>query len=113
MVEGIEKRAGAGKSARGGGPVGSSPAIAGDGTSYVGCEDGILYAVGPNGEQRWSFRTGGSILSSPAVAASRRVRTAIVPGPVIASRAFTTRFITTCWICAESTVTAGRSPARS
>jgi len=47
--------------------LGSSPAIAEDGTVYVGSWDCYLYAIYPNGMLRWKFATGGSIFSSPTV----------------------------------------------
>jgi outer membrane protein assembly factor BamB len=47
----------------------SSPAVAPDGTSYVGSLVRRLWAVSPKGEILWSFRTGSEIRSSPAVAA--------------------------------------------
>ena len=48
--------------------VTSSPAIAADGTIYVGSWDGNLYALNPaNGSLKWQYATGNSILSSPAV----------------------------------------------
>ncbi|MCB1219577.1 MAG: PQQ-binding-like beta-propeller repeat protein [Planctomycetales bacterium] len=52
------------------GGVRSTAAIAGDGTIYVGCDDGSLYALdSATGAIKWSFTTGGSIQSSPAIAA--------------------------------------------
>ena len=50
------------------GVVGSSPAIASDGTIYVGSEDSKLYAINPNGTLQWAYTTGGSVYSSPALA---------------------------------------------
>jgi len=57
------------------GPMESSPALASDPANpttprlYVGSDDGNLYAVdGTNGKIKWSFPTGGPIVSSPAVA---------------------------------------------
>ncbi len=48
----------------------SSPAVGADGTIYVGCDDGKLYALNPdNGAIRWEFPTGTFIASSPAIAA--------------------------------------------
>jgi outer membrane protein assembly factor BamB len=46
----------------------SSPAIAPDGTIYVGSGDGKLYAINPDGTKKWSFATGTGIQSSPAIA---------------------------------------------
>ena len=37
----------------------SSPAIGADGTIYVGSDDGKLYAINPDGTQKWAFTTGG------------------------------------------------------
>jgi outer membrane protein assembly factor BamB len=46
----------------------SAPAVADDGTVYVGCQDDTLYAVGQDGLKRWDLRTGDDIDSSPAIA---------------------------------------------
>ena len=51
----------------------SSPAIAPDGTIYVGSPDSGLYAVTPNGSINWRYMTGGEVQSSPAVAADGTV----------------------------------------
>ncbi len=48
-------------------PVYSSPAIGSDGTIYVGSDDHNLYAINPNGTQKWAFKTGGNVPSSPAI----------------------------------------------
>ena len=50
----------------------SSPAVGADGTIYVGSDDGNLYAVNPDGSQKWKwFETSFpySVRSSPAVGA--------------------------------------------
>jgi outer membrane protein assembly factor BamB len=46
----------------------SSPAIASDGTIYVGSDDKYFYAINPNGTIKWEFETGDEIRSSPAIA---------------------------------------------
>jgi len=46
-----------------------SPAIGADGTIYVGSWDDNLYAISPDGSQKWSFTTGGKVVSSPAIGA--------------------------------------------
>jgi outer membrane protein assembly factor BamB len=46
----------------------STPAVAPDGTVYVGSFDGWFYAITPEGRQQWRFKTGQEIKSSPAVA---------------------------------------------
>jgi outer membrane protein assembly factor BamB len=53
----------------------SSPALAGDGTIYVGCMDGKLYALDPvNGSQRWSFTAGAYfVIGSPSVDGAGRI----------------------------------------
>lgn len=38
-----------------------------DGTIYVGSNDNNLYAINPNGTQKWAFPTGGSVFSNPAI----------------------------------------------
>jgi len=50
-----------------GGEILSSPAIALDGTVYVGSDDSSLYAFQPTGELKWNYSTGGAIQSSPAI----------------------------------------------
>lgn len=46
----------------------STPAVAPDGTIYVGSFGGILHALTPDGRERWHFQAGREIKSSPAVA---------------------------------------------
>jgi len=46
----------------------SSPAIASDGTIYVGSDDGYLYAINPDGTFKWKFETSSWIDSSSAIA---------------------------------------------
>lgn len=45
----------------------STPAVAGDGTVYIGSLDHNLYAVNNNGNLSWSYDTGGEIFSSPTI----------------------------------------------
>ena len=45
----------------------STPAIATDGTIFVGASDQQLYAINPDGTKKWSFKTSGTILSSPTI----------------------------------------------
>jgi outer membrane protein assembly factor BamB len=52
-----------------GGWIWSTPAIAEDGTIYVGVDDSsCLYAIYPNGTEKWSFNARDTIYSSPAIA---------------------------------------------
>ena len=47
----------------------SSPAIASDGTVYIGALNDKLYALYPtNGSMKWSYTRGGYIQGSPAIA---------------------------------------------
>jgi len=50
-----------------GGTVNSSPAVAADGTVYVGSGDGLLYAFSADGRSKWTYATSGEIESSPAI----------------------------------------------
>jgi outer membrane protein assembly factor BamB len=43
------------------------PAIGGDGTIYVGSNDNNLYAINPDGTEKWSYPTGSDVNSPPAV----------------------------------------------
>jgi hypothetical protein len=56
-----------------GGAVRSSPAVANDGTIYVGSDDGRLYALQSNGILNWKFPTLGAVSSSPAIDANGTV----------------------------------------
>ena len=47
--------------------VSTTPAIGPDGSVYIGCADGKLYAFDPEGRELWSFYTKDSIYSHPAV----------------------------------------------
>src|SRR4030042_1730312 len=47
----------------------SSPALGVDGTIYVGSRDNHLYAINPDGSEKWSFATGNIVDSSPAIGA--------------------------------------------
>ena len=46
----------------------SSPAIASDGTIYVGSDDNYLYAINPDGTLKWRYQIGWKVESSPAIA---------------------------------------------
>jgi outer membrane protein assembly factor BamB len=45
----------------------TSPAIAADGTLYQAAFDGTLFAITPNGQTNWEYKTGLEIESSPAI----------------------------------------------
>ena len=47
----------------------SNPAIAADGSVYVGGSDSYMYALSADGSSKWRYQTGGAITSSPALAA--------------------------------------------
>ena len=49
------------------GSVRSSPAIAPDGTVYVGSDDHHLYAINPDGTEKWRFQTDYFLDPSPAI----------------------------------------------
>ena len=52
----------------------SSPAVAPDGTVYIGADDGKLYALNPaNGAINWEFNTRTFVMSSPAIGADGTV----------------------------------------
>ena len=53
-----------------GGDVHSSPAVGSDGTIYVGSDDDNLYAINPDGTEKWRFMIGDDITSSPAIASN-------------------------------------------
>ncbi|HEY5285242.1 MAG TPA: PQQ-binding-like beta-propeller repeat protein [Polyangia bacterium] len=50
-----------------GGHVASTPALAADGTVYVGSQDNSIYAITPDGKRQWEFRARDDVESSPAV----------------------------------------------
>lgn len=53
------------------GPIGEVESSAfldpNDGTIYIGSDDNYVYAINPNGTQKWRFLTGGAVESSPIV----------------------------------------------
>ena len=49
------------------GPSLTSPAIASNGTIYVGDLEGYMCAVSPNGTIKWKYKTDAPILSSPTI----------------------------------------------
>ena len=67
-------------------PVASSPAIAADGTVYVGSDDGTVWAIGLNGDVRWTYKTGGTVFSSPAIAPDGTVYVGSADGRLYAFR---------------------------
>src|SRR5690242_19739765 len=46
----------------------STPAVAPDGTIYQATFNGRLFAITPQGQQKWMFQAGREIKSSPAIA---------------------------------------------
>ena len=51
-----------------GGTIFSSPAIATDGTIYIGSSDNKLHAINPDGiTSKWTFETGDWVDSTPAI----------------------------------------------
>ncbi len=60
----------------------SSPAIAPDGTIYVGSNDGNIYAVNPDGSLKWNYATSGAVLSSPAIGADGTIYTGSNDGKI-------------------------------
>lgn len=63
-------------------PVGatiqSSPAIGNDGTIYFGADNGIFYALTPEGKKKWEFVTSGAIVSTPAISAEGTIYVASI-----------------------------------
>jgi uncharacterized repeat protein (TIGR02543 family) len=52
-----------------GGTIFSSPAIATDGTVYIGSNDNKLHAINSDGSAKWTFTTGDWVDSTPAIGA--------------------------------------------
>jgi len=50
-------------------PIQSTPAIGADGTIYFGSTDDHVYAVNPDGTEKWKFLTFGAVYGSPAFGA--------------------------------------------
>ncbi len=48
----------------------STPAVAPDGTIYIGSLDENLYAINPDGSLKWTFDAGGQVFASPTLAAN-------------------------------------------
>lgn len=64
--------------------VSSCPALAEDGTIYIGSVGGYLYAVNPGGTLKWSFQTTVPFMSSPAVGGDGTIYFAPASGPLYA-----------------------------
>jgi outer membrane protein assembly factor BamB len=47
----------------------ATPVVADDGTVYIGSSDEVLYALGPDGTERWRFTTEGILDTAPALLA--------------------------------------------
>jgi outer membrane protein assembly factor BamB len=62
----------------------ASPAIADDGTIYVGAQDHRLYAVTPQGTVRWSRDLGGDVDCAPAIGDDGTVYAGSDAGQVVA-----------------------------
>ena len=56
-----------------GGTIFSSPAIATDGTIYIGSNDNKLHAIHSDGSAKWTFTTGDWVDSTPAIGADGTV----------------------------------------
>jgi outer membrane protein assembly factor BamB len=56
-----------------GATVQSSPAIGPDGTIYFGADNGLVYALDPQGKKKWELATGGAVVASVAVGADGTV----------------------------------------
>ena len=56
-----------------GGTIISSPAIATDGTIYIGSNDNKLHAINSDGSAKWTFPTGDWVDSTPAIGADGTV----------------------------------------
>lgn len=57
----------------------ASPALGRDGTVYVGSVDRQLYAIRPNGQNKWApFQTGGEVVATPVVAGTAQDQAIIV-----------------------------------
>ncbi|MDC0547403.1 PQQ-binding-like beta-propeller repeat protein [Opitutales bacterium] len=56
-----------------GGTIFSSPAIATDGTVYIGSNDNKLHAINSDGSAKWTFTTGDWVDSTPAIGADGTV----------------------------------------
>jgi outer membrane protein assembly factor BamB len=51
----------------------SSPAVAPDGTIYIGSEDNRLYAFNSDGSVKWRYETGDHIVATPAIGSDGKV----------------------------------------
>jgi len=64
--------------------ISSSPAIGQDGTIYVGSRDSHLYAIHPDGNLKWKFKTGNEIDASPAIGSDGVIYVGSLDGNVYA-----------------------------
>ncbi|MBN2373881.1 PQQ-like beta-propeller repeat protein [bacterium] len=62
----------------------SSPAIGSDGTVYIGCDNGKVYALTSDGGLKWSYQTQGEVSSSPAIGSDGTVYIGSCDGKIYA-----------------------------
>jgi len=67
-----------------GGGICSTPAVAPDGTIYVGSNDGYLYSLKNDGSIKWTFLTGGWIITAPAIGSNGIIYVGSLDGKVYA-----------------------------
>jgi outer membrane protein assembly factor BamB len=90
------------------GEIMASPAVAMDGTIYIGSLDHRLYAVSPRGKLKWSFETLAYIFSSPAVAGDGTVYVGSVDAHLYAIRDGVMKWSAPVENCAFSSPALGR-----
>lgn len=62
----------------------SQPVIGPDGTIYVGNDSKALYAVNPDGTEKWRFATGERVVAAPAIGADGTIYVCCLDGRVYA-----------------------------
>ncbi len=65
----------------------TAPAVAQDGTVYVGCGDAKLYAFNPDGAVKWTYTAGAPIISDPSIADDGTIYCATAAPELLAVRA--------------------------
>ena len=69
-----------------GAPVAGAPAVAADGTVYVGTTEGYVHCLGADGSFRWSYTVAGGVVGSPVIDPRGRILVGTLTGRVYALR---------------------------
>lgn len=83
----------------GGSVNGCAPAIAPDGTIYIGSNGNKLYAVNPDGTKKWEWDAGDDLYFSPSIGSDGTIYVTVynrTAGPIVSRRPGTSVITVSC-----------------